>query len=146
MTNKKMELCAPSHLHDVKSLSWGWFLLAWRLMESRTKNMRMTIPTVISHSRQQCCTVHHNGTPLRNPKNNGGPTGKSAPPMLLTRKMKNAICIGETRPLFLLNQGRMRSKDAPMVRIRIASTEPEKRNSVLLAGPLGALTHRLIPQ
>ena len=142
MTSKKMKLCAPSHFHDVRSLSWPVFLLARRLMESRTKNMRRTIPTVISHSRQQCCIVHQNGTPLRNPKNNGGPTGKSPPPMLLIRKMKNAMCSGAARPLFIEIQGRMRSIDAPIVPTRFASTAPTKRKSVFRAGPLGARTRR----
>src|SRR5205807_9037039 len=142
MTSKKMKLCAPSHFHDVRSLSWPVFLLARRLMESRTKNRRRTIPTVISHSRQQCCAVHQNGTPLRNPKNNGGPTGKSEPPMLLTRKMKNAMCIDAARPLFIEIQGRMRSIEAPIVPTRFASIAPTKRKRVFRIGLLGALTRR----
>ena len=70
------------------------------------------------------------------------PTGKSAPPMLLTIKMKNAMCIGATRLLFIVIQGRMRSIDAPIVPIRFANTGPTKRKSVFLAGLLGALTRR----
>ena len=90
-----MKLCPPSHFHDVRSLSWIGFSARTKINGDRERKIwRRTIPTVISHSRQQCCIVHQNGTPLRNPKNNGGPTGKSAPPMLLTEKMtKNTTTI-----------------------------------------------------
>ena len=72
----------------------------------------------------------------------GGPTGNNAPPMLLTRKTKNAICIGATRPLFIAIHGRISSIDAPMVPIRFPKSAPTKRNRVFLIAPLGDLTRK----
>src|SRR5207248_7002511 len=101
---RKRKLRAPSQPHLVSSLS-SLFLAARKFIQSSRKKTARTNPTVSSHGRQQCCSVHQNGTPLRNPRNKGGPTGKSAPPMLLTIKIKNAMCIGGMRPLFILIQG-----------------------------------------
>jgi hypothetical protein len=68
--------------------------------------------------------------------------GKSAPPILLTRKMKNAICIGAIRPRFIAIHGRMSNIDAPIVPIRFANTAPNKRNSVFRTGLLGPFARR----
>ena len=41
---------------------------------------------------QTCCTTQKKSTPLRKPRNSGGsPIGVSAPPILLTIKIKNII-------------------------------------------------------
>src|SRR5437764_12620836 len=94
MAKRKTKLCAPSHSQELKSAS---FRFSRQLTRSRTKKMSRIKPTVVDHARQQCCKVQENGTPLRKPSNNGGPTGKSAPATLLTTKMKNAMCMGAIR-------------------------------------------------
>src|SRR4029450_13905409 len=75
MAKRKTKLCAPSHRHELKS---AVFRFSRQLTRSRTKKTSKINPTVVDHGRQQCCNVQENGTPLRKPSNNGGPTGKSA--------------------------------------------------------------------
>ncbi len=75
--------------------------------------------------------VQKKGTPCRNPRKSGGsPSGVSAPPMLLMRKMKKTI----VWTLYLLQQferstGLMRSMDAPVVPMRDASKVPMRRRA-----------------
>src|SRR5947199_6422712 len=85
MTKRKMKLCAPSHRQELKS---AVFRLVRQFIRSTIKKTRRINPTAVDHGRQQCCNVQENGTPLRNPNSKGGPTGKSAPPTLLTTKTK----------------------------------------------------------
>src|SRR5437868_10574659 len=104
MTKRKMKLCAPSHRNELKS---AVSRLARKFMRSTTKKTRRIKKTVVDHGRQQCCNVQKNGTPLRYPRSKGGPTGKSAPPTLLTTNMKNAMCMGAIRPRFIAIHGRI---------------------------------------
>ena len=121
------------------------FRFSRQLTRSRTKKTSRINPTVVNHGRQQCCNVQKNGTPLRKPSNNGGPTGKSAPAILLTTKMKNAVCMGAIRLRFIAIHGRISSIDAAIVPIRLPSTAPARRKSVFRSGLLGAFARRWMP-
>src|SRR2546430_16024112 len=116
MAKRKTKLCAPSHRHELKS---AVFRFSRQLTRSRTKKTSRINPTVVDHGRQQCCNVQENGTPLRKPSNNGGPTGKNAPAKLLTTKKKKTMCMGAIRLRFIAIHGRVNSNDAPVVPIRL---------------------------
>src|SRR5215813_5024694 len=142
MTKRKKKLCAPSHRHELRSFSSPVFRLERQFTRSKIKKTRRIDPTAVDHGYQQCCNVQENGTPLRNPSNKGGPTGKSAPPTLLTTNIKNAMCIGAIRPRFIVIHGRISRSEAAIVPIRFPSSAPARRKRVFRRGLLGARDRR----
>ena len=91
--------------------------------------------TVGSHIYQTCSKTQKKSTPLRKPKNKGGsPIGVSAPPMLLTRKIKNIIWYGFILSWLIFINGLIRSIEAPVVPITFAITAPNNKNTTLRSG------------
>ena len=116
-------------------------------MVSITKKIANRHTAISSIGRNRWTVGQKKLTPLRKPRNSGGsPSGVSAPPMLLTRKMKKMItwtlCL---RSLFARITGRISSIDAPVVPAQLAIIVPPARNAVLLNGEPRKLPAKWMP-
>jgi hypothetical protein len=95
--------------------------------------VRNKIPT--TQGIKLCVSVQKNGTPFRNPRNNGGsPIGVSEPPTLLIIKIKKMIWYDLILSLFNRIKGRISNIEAPVVPMILAITAPIKRIITFAAG------------
>src|SRR2546423_1249647 len=100
------------------------------------------------HGNQHRCATHQNGTPFRYPRSNGGPIGKSTPPIMRTPKIKKRRWNPEKAFRLSIIHGRIRSSEAAngiilsgfgseLMVMRVSEISPDRGQSEKKKGAIG---------